>query len=162
MIGSTNYLERLDPGLSKRPSRFDRKFEFPKPDEGERVMYCEYWRHKLQKKKSDEQDGDDSKVTNSINPIEDEDFDDLVHIPANASDDLEFPKELSNEIAKITDGFSFAYLQEAFVATLLNIASLHDGDEESDDIGKKEKDKFDDLLFWRVIKKQIALLKEQI
>jgi SpoVK/Ycf46/Vps4 family AAA+-type ATPase len=25
IIGTTNYLDRLDPGLSKRPSRFDRK-----------------------------------------------------------------------------------------------------------------------------------------
>lgn len=25
MIGSTNHLDRLDPGIAKRPSRFDRK-----------------------------------------------------------------------------------------------------------------------------------------
>jgi len=28
MIGSTNHLERLDPGISKRPSRFDRKYHY--------------------------------------------------------------------------------------------------------------------------------------
>lgn len=25
MVGSTNHLDRLDPGIAKRPSRFDRK-----------------------------------------------------------------------------------------------------------------------------------------
>jgi transitional endoplasmic reticulum ATPase len=28
MIGSTNHLSKLDPALSKRPSRFDRKYHF--------------------------------------------------------------------------------------------------------------------------------------
>ena len=44
MIGSTNYLDRLDPGISKRPSRFDRKYHFALPGIAERVQYCEYWR----------------------------------------------------------------------------------------------------------------------
>lgn len=30
MVASTNYLNRLDPGLANRPSRFDRKYLFPK------------------------------------------------------------------------------------------------------------------------------------
>ncbi|RDW88921.1 hypothetical protein BP6252_00953 [Coleophoma cylindrospora] len=47
MIGSTNHLERLDPGIAKRPSRFDRKYFFDNPDTDERIQYCEYWRHKL-------------------------------------------------------------------------------------------------------------------
>ncbi|CAG8950277.1 hypothetical protein HYFRA_00006769 [Hymenoscyphus fraxineus] len=49
MIGSTNHLERLDPGISKRPSRFDRKYYFGNPDREERVQYAEYWRNKLAK-----------------------------------------------------------------------------------------------------------------
>ena len=62
MIGSTNYcqlltsplvccraltcptVERLDPGISKRPSRFDRKYHFTLPAMPERVQYCDYWR----------------------------------------------------------------------------------------------------------------------
>jgi transitional endoplasmic reticulum ATPase len=32
MIATTNHLDELDPGLSKRPSRFDRKFLFPLPN----------------------------------------------------------------------------------------------------------------------------------
>jgi transitional endoplasmic reticulum ATPase len=47
MIGSTNHLERLDPAISKRPSRFDRKYHFRIPGEGERRAYVEFWREKL-------------------------------------------------------------------------------------------------------------------
>lgn len=42
-IGSTNHLDRLDPGIAKRPSRFDRKFLFPNPIEKEREAYIKYW-----------------------------------------------------------------------------------------------------------------------
>jgi len=48
MIGSTNHLERLDPGIAKRPSRFDRKYLFALPVRSERVQYAQYWRKKLQ------------------------------------------------------------------------------------------------------------------
>jgi len=51
MIGSTNHLERLDPGIAKRPSRFDRKYLFDTPNRDERIQYCEYWRHKLSNNK---------------------------------------------------------------------------------------------------------------
>ena len=50
MIGSTNFLDRLDPSISKRPSRFDRKYHFQLPSLHERVLYCQYWRNKLQKR----------------------------------------------------------------------------------------------------------------
>lgn len=42
MIASTNHLERLDPGIAKRPSRFDRKYLFDDPNEKERELYAEY------------------------------------------------------------------------------------------------------------------------
>lgn len=96
MIGSTNHLERLDPGISKRPSRFDRKYLFPDPDGAQRVEYCRFWRKKL--------DG---------------------------SEDVEFPEVLDKPIARITEGFSFAYMQEAFVASLLAIAG-EDGEEQEE------------------------------
>jgi transitional endoplasmic reticulum ATPase len=51
MIGSTNHLEQLDPGIAKRPSRFDRKYLFDLPTKDERIQYCEYWRHKLRNNK---------------------------------------------------------------------------------------------------------------
>lgn len=48
MIGSTNHLDKLDPAIAKRPSRFDRKYHFKIPGESERNLYAEYWRKKLQ------------------------------------------------------------------------------------------------------------------
>lgn len=94
MVGSTNHLDRLDPGISKRPSRFDRKYLFPNPDAKERTAYMKFWQAKLADNK-----------------------------------DLEFPDKLCPAIAFITDGFSFAYLQEAMVASLLAIARDEDNGE---------------------------------
>lgn len=87
MIGSTNHLDRLDPAIAKRPSRFDRKYHFRLPDEQERALYCEYWFRKL------------------------------VDHPLVA-----FSRELCPVIAKLTEGFSFAYLKELFVTSLLILA----------------------------------------
>lgn len=92
MIGSTNHLDRLDPGIAKRPSRFDRKYLFPNPNKDEREAYLKYWQGKLSDNK-----------------------------------DLDFPDKLCPAVAKITPGFSFAYLQEAMVASLLAIARERDG-----------------------------------
>ncbi|KAI9728632.1 MAG: hypothetical protein M1828_002738 [Chrysothrix sp. TS-e1954] len=103
MVGSTNHLDQLDPGIAKRPSRFDRKFYFPKPDQAERAKYAEYWRTKL--RSGENGDGDAQ---------------------------LDFPKSMCDGIARLTDGFSFAYMQEAFVATLLAIAAENDKSGESD------------------------------
>ena len=44
ILGSTNHLERLDAGISKRPGRFDRKYHFALPALRERVKYCDFWR----------------------------------------------------------------------------------------------------------------------
>ncbi|TKA79136.1 hypothetical protein B0A55_02414 [Friedmanniomyces simplex] len=96
MVGSTNHLDRLDPGIAKRPSRFDRKYLFPNPDAGEREKYMKYWQRKLADNR-----------------------------------DLEFPDKLCPAVAGITGGFSFAYLQEAVVASLLAIARDADGFSES-------------------------------
>lgn len=87
MIGSTNHLDRLDPAISKRPSRFDRKYHFKIPDFAEREAYADYWRKKLLKNKT-----------------------------------LQFPEELCSYIAKLSEGFSFAYLKELFVMALLTSA----------------------------------------
>lgn len=149
MVGSTNHLERLDPGISKRPSRFDRKYLFPDPNMEERVQYCEFWRRKL--------DG---------------------------NEDVEFPHFLCPAIASITDGFSFAYIQEAFVAALLAIANGNaDGAGEetmplkeyeykgyiskksdygmmvSRSVLEKELERF---LLWREMKKVVKTLREEL
>jgi len=84
LIGTTNHMDKLDPGLSNRPSRFDRKYLFADPDKEERVLYVKYWQKKL-----------------ASNP------------------EIEFPDSLVGEVADITYGFSFAFLKEAFVSTLV-------------------------------------------
>ncbi len=150
MIGSTNHLERLDPGIAKRPSRFDRKYLFSDPNLGQRVKYCQYWQTKLSDNK-----------------------------------EIEFPDEICEAAAKITDGFSFAYIQEAFVSTLLEIARekerKDDGDgEELGEIQEqweflelgsvdskmrtiqKEKKDLDEYVLWRKLKSQIEALRKEL
>ena len=84
IIGSTNHIDRLDTSITKRPSRFDRKFHFKTPSEQERRLYCQYWQSKLQS-----------------NP------------------DIDFTYEVCQAVAAATEGFTFAYLKELFVQTLL-------------------------------------------
>jgi transitional endoplasmic reticulum ATPase len=154
MVGSTNHLERLDPGISKRPSRFDRKYLFPDPDLRQRVRYCTFWRGKLE-----------------------------------GNEDVEFPARLCEAVAAITKGFSFAYIQEAFVAALLAIANGDaDGDDDDDrdgDVERKmraltcacddpshmtallKRDVADDgdldrYVLWREIKKVVKTLREEL
>ncbi|KAF2201515.1 ATP-dependent Zn protease-like protein [Delitschia confertaspora ATCC 74209] len=165
MVGSTNHLDRLDPGISKRPSRFDRKYYFPDPDFDQRVKYCHFWQGKLKD-----------------------------------NEDIEFPDELCKAIAQITNNFSFAYMQEAFVAALLAIAAgSNKGDEqggmerwagpedelaklrpsETDKIIQEMEDKrirrgfgphphsseeldLEKLVLWKEIKRQIRILREEM
>ncbi|KAF8914171.1 P-loop containing nucleoside triphosphate hydrolase protein [Gymnopilus junonius] len=89
IIGTTNHFDRLDPGLSTRPSRFDRKYYFGDPDESERRLYALYWQQKLAPNK-----------------------------------DIEFPDQLVIKVAESTDKFSFAYLKEAFVSSLVTFAGI--------------------------------------
>jgi hypothetical protein len=151
MVGSTNHLDRLDPGISKRPSRFDRKYYFPDPDFEQRVAYAKFWQGKLK-----------------------------------SNEDLEFPDKLCSAIAKITDKFSFAYIQEAFVASLLAIAvrgDKEDNVEASQYSGPEDpmtaatrrahfhcrlhKDEesdpgLDKLVLWKEIQVQVKILKEEM
>ncbi|KAF9730528.1 ATP-dependent Zn protease [Paraphaeosphaeria minitans] len=131
MIATTNHLDELDPGLSKRPSRFDRKYLFPLPNKGERALYAQYWRHKLKNRKS-----------------------------------IDFPSTLCDAVAEITEDFSFAYLKEAFVATLLDLARTHDGDGDGDDGDEdstnKEDDPLDKYEFWRAFKAQVKILRSEM
>ncbi|KAM0480809.1 hypothetical protein ACHAPX_003696 [Trichoderma viride] len=148
MIGSTNHLDRLDPGIAKRPSRFDRKYLFPDPDHDQRVAYCQFWQKKLSDNKS-----------------------------------ISFPDKLCSAIADITNDFSFAYMQEAFVAALLAIA--RSGGDDDDDENNEQDDAMvmtvdlaeddwvqvldkpaedepdlDELPLWIELKKQVAILRE--
>lgn len=153
MVGSTNHLDRLDPGIAKRPSRFDRKYFFPNPDFDQRVQYAQFWQAKLKDNK-----------------------------------DIVFPDKLCTKIAEITDKFSFAYMQEAFVATLLAIA-VRGGKQEA--LATRENHRFagpqdpmtkvdqqamldrmygggsedpdvDKLELWVEIQKQVKILKDEM
>ncbi|TCD70438.1 hypothetical protein EIP91_003519 [Steccherinum ochraceum] len=112
IIGSTNHFDKLDPALSGRPSRFDRKYLFDDPDEEERALYCKYWQNKLKSNHA-----------------------------------IEFPDALVDEIAVATEKFSFAYLKEAFVSTLVLLAG-------------REKDDTRD--FKTLLKHQVKSLKDQL
>ncbi|KAI4670105.1 uncharacterized protein J4E79_000386 [Alternaria viburni] len=162
MVGSTNHLDRLDPGIAKRPSRFDRKYYFPNPDYDQRMQYAKFWQGKLKDNK-----------------------------------DLDFPDELCGKIAEITPKFSFAYMQEAFVASLLAIAarggkSVEDADRDAErwagpqdpmksttgtlhtnfarrlpfgdiyDPASEPDSDLDKLELWQEMKKQVKILREEM
>ncbi len=90
--------------------------------------------------------------------------------------DIEFPDELCKAVAEITEKFSFAYMQEAFVAALLAIArrSAAGGERRSEesltrDMGDGWLDvcgggggdgDLDELVLWVEIKKQVETLRE--
>lgn len=112
VIGTTNHFEMLDPGLSARPSRFDRKYLFDDPDRDERALYAKYWQAKLKD-----------------------------------NQDISYPDPLVDEVASSTDKFSFAYLKEAFVSSLVFLAGF-EGEDKPD--------------FASVIREQIEALRQQL
>lgn len=74
---------------------------------------------------------------------------------------IKFPKKLCIAIAGITQDFSFAYMKEAFVATLLTIArhrtedAVRGGDDDEDD-------DLDDYELWVEMKKTVKALREDM
>lgn len=86
--------------------------------------------------------------------------------------DIEFPNELCTAIAKITHEFSFAYIQEAFVATLLAIARASPSKKPvvprmralslEEDWIAVDDDPLDKYVLWVEMKKQVAILREGI
>jgi hypothetical protein len=74
---------------------------------------------------------------------------------------------LCDAIANITEDFSFAYLKEAFVATLLELARGEDDDGsdsegEDDSEGDEDKDPLDKYEFWRTFKAQVKILRSEM
>jgi len=47
-LATTNHPERLDPAISERPSRFDRKYTFAMPGPAERATYLRAWNARLE------------------------------------------------------------------------------------------------------------------
>jgi transitional endoplasmic reticulum ATPase len=75
---------------------------------------------------------------------------------------IEFPKKLSPAMAHITPGFSFAFLQECFVATLLILAR-----QEVDELNETEQsmtgeDDLERYELWRVFKHQANILRKEV
>ena len=133
MVGSTNYLDKLDAGISKRPSRFDRKYHFALPSREERERYCNTWKAKLSQKSS-----------------------------------MELPPEISAAVAGITNGFSFAYMQEAFVSALLSIvqstSKTNPGSstEVIDSKASVSDQTLENSVFWKTIQKQVQVLRDEL
>lgn len=127
VVASTNFLDKLDPGLSKRPSRFDRTYIFQLPNEHERTLYCEFWRRKLSSKP-----------------------------------DIKFPHKLCPAMAHVTPGFSFAFMQECFVATLLILARDETRLPTEMERLRFGNDDLEDYVLWRVFKQQADMLRKQI
>lgn len=134
-------MDKLDAGISKRPSRFDRKYHFALPATEERIKYCEYWRTKL----------------------------------AISSSNLSIPPAFSSAVANTTEGFSFAYLQEAFITALLSIVrsrlpaaekwkstGMGSGSLEVPSSAEAEVGLLEKNPVWRAIKHQVEVLKKEM
>jgi transitional endoplasmic reticulum ATPase len=67
-------------------------------------------------------------------------------------------------MADITEDFSFAYLKEAFVATLLDLARNADGDDDAEAVvgDDEEDDPLDKYEFWRTFKAQVKVLRDEM
>lgn len=74
---------------------------------------------------------------------------------------IDFPNKLCDAIADITEDFSFAYMKEAFVATLLELARSH-GDENEDGDDDDNDDPLDKYEFWRFFKEQVKILRSEM
>ena len=74
---------------------------------------------------------------------------------------IQFPQHLCTAIAEITENFTFAYMKEAFVAALLQLA----GDKKSAYLGNLEggsKDDLEGIPLWIEIRKQVNNLKKEL
>ena len=86
--------------------------------------------------------------------------------------DIEFPKKLCPAMASVTDGFSFAFLQECFVATLVTLAIGKDDDEvayagaSSNRTNPRpfdgDNENLDDYKLWTTFKKQADILRKEV
>lgn len=84
---------------------------------------------------------------------------------------IDFPPELSKAIADITEDFSFAYLKEAFITSLLVIVAVQRGTDEELNEAPEEANgepsnegasKLDSNLLYRVFRKQIRTLRHEM
>jgi hypothetical protein len=81
-LATTNYPEKLDPAITHRPSRFDRKYHFDLPGQAVRAAYLAQWNTRL--------------------------------LP-----EMRLSEAGIAGIAGVTAGFSFAYLKELLVSSMM-------------------------------------------
>lgn len=76
---------------------------------------------------------------------------------------LRLPPQISSAIASITEGFSFAYLQEALVTALLSIVqSQRENLIKPDDSGISTSDDLGSNAVWQAISKQVQTLRKEM
>lgn len=162
MIGSTNTVfpqslwnekvthagflavDRSDAGISKRPGRFDRKYHFALPSLPERARYCEFWRSVSSRPK-----GVFTLITSPRSKIL-------------KRTSLSLDEKFSSAVAEITEGFSFAYLQVAFVSALLCIVQA---EKSQVNVPTETNGSSDDLVsnsIWKAMQSQVAILRKEM
>lgn len=76
---------------------------------------------------------------------------------------VRFPPTLSQATAQITEGFTFAYMKEVFVSSLLiSAAGRMELPEEIPDPVDVKSEGLEDSQLWRVIKLQVASLRKEM
>jgi len=76
---------------------------------------------------------------------------------------LRLPFQISSAIASITEGFSFAYLQEAFVTALLSIVQTQRANlVKPDASGISTSDDLASNAVWQAISKQVQTLRKEM
>lgn len=69
---------------------------------------------------------------------------------------IKFPKGFCDSVAEITEGFSFAYMKEIFVSSLLHIAG-HQEEKE-----KYAENGLESSFLWNVVQQQIKVLRAEM
>ena len=76
---------------------------------------------------------------------------------------IRLPTELSSAVANITEGFSFAYLQEAFVTALLTILRTQRTNPVKPDASEiSTSDGISSNEVWQAISKQVQTLRKEM
>ena len=75
---------------------------------------------------------------------------------------LKLPSDIASAIADITEGFSFAYLQEAFVTALLSIVRVQRAEPSMASASKAASYELEYNNIWQAIKKQVETLRKEM
>ena len=134
-------VEKLDPALARRPSRFDKKYLFPCPKEPERVLYCQAWRFVSKNRLINTLVASNTRCRQTLAK----------------KNVYTFPESLCEKIAGITEDFTFAYLKELFLSTLLRLAREGVKALEGEDVERPET-----LVLWQYIQSEAESLRKDM